>query len=36
MIEAKEKHKVVKFGLEGCIYVVVKSKSYENGTIPVI
>lgn len=35
MVEPREVHRVSEFGPDGCIYAVVKSKSYDKSTIPV-
>lgn len=32
----KEIHRITSFGKEGCLYMVIKSKSYPNSTIPVL
>ena len=35
IIDPKEIHKILEFGPDGCIYVVVKEKSYDNSTISI-
>ncbi len=35
MVEPGEIHRVTSLGPNGCSYVVIKEKSYENGTMPV-